>query len=245
MVDEASPHFRVTERAEPNKRLSAFVAITIWDLDVLVGLREVLWLGPGRQSVDDVELVRRLGPAWDELVQVVPQLFDRLDQLEEALTKETPAPLQTGLLAERGLTGAQLDAKLAAWWAARERLLSLFAESDDPRPRYPELSALIADRSTVAGGAQGGPNLWQSSLKSHVRNPMPWAAGVIGIDSQLPRWWEKSLRAICESLDHAGTVLKSLAAVVGLSEPVGEVVDLVKKMSCHAAENAAQQRSGH
>jgi hypothetical protein len=51
MVDHTQ--FRVTERAEPHKRLSAFVAITIWDLDVLIGLREVLWLGPrGDLSTD-------------------------------------------------------------------------------------------------------------------------------------------------------------------------------------------------
>jgi hypothetical protein len=205
-------------------RLTSFLVVFVRDVDTIVGLREVLLLGPGRQRFEDVELVRALGAGWDEVLAALPELFDKLK-----------GPDAESTLRGLGLDGRQLDGKFMAWRGPRAEAVRAFADSDDPRERYPPLG----DRPSPETWADTNEPLQEIFYQHdrHMKN--------LGLDpthdqlpSRQPRDVGGAMKWVCRFMDLGLTILGSLAGPFGAAEPLKEFGEVLKKVLCHVAADA-------
>jgi hypothetical protein len=175
------------------QELASFVLTLYEDLDALVSLREVLFLSgyPDRYTV---EAVRAMGDAWSGIDA------DRSGLVATILTFNN-----TTALLQAGLTGVELQFKIAVWRRARTVAIAEFEASDDPEAR-----------SQVPSPPVGSPGV--------TAEQPSWPR-------KLPRRLKQALGRVGAMLGCADTIIGSLLRIMNQFERLKEFKETVEKLS--------------
>lgn len=185
-----------------NQVLASFVTTLYEDLDALVSLREVLFLRgyPDRYTV---EAVRAMGNAW-------PNVYaERNSRVAEILTYNN-----TSELVQAGLTGEELQFKIAVWRRARAAAMAEFEDSDDQQDR-----SQVPSPSTGPSGVTAEQPFWR----------------------RLPRQLKRALGRVGTMLGCADTIIGSLLRVINQLERLKEFKETVERLSIDISDGSPEE----
>lgn len=194
--------------------LAGFVATLADDLNVITAQRSELFADRLEVAGSVIEVLQR---AWGEVVETVPDAWEEVGGLDEAV------------LTEAGLTGQQLRLKIAAWDESRQVLDRMFGSTESALEHVPEGANLFVGTDVPLFGAEGAlayADAYSPRLPILTGHPR--------------RLWGRLLRRIWRTLGYADTILGSIPVVKGAVEPIKEYKEIVENLSADAGDIRTQ-----